>query len=516
MIEQLFFNVLEVSLTVSPVLLLLFLFSRRISRAYSAKWNYFVWLLLAVRMLLPFNFTFPSAPVAIQVPEQILQPIAGEQAVFGVSSQSIGQSAAAASASAVSSPAAFSVLQIATLLWICGVVLFLFFHFAGYALFLRRVKHWRRPAAAPLMKIFSQKKQDMGIQKDIPLYTCTEVDSPMLVGFFKPMVLLPDCPVTSEELGIILAHELVHYKRHDLWYQLFLLAANAVHWFNPLAYRMLRRADNDLELFCDEVIVKNQSTAFRKTYAEAMLLYLTKKMRHSTVLQTNFLGGSKIMKQRFIRLYDNTKRKNGFALLALVLCITIFTGAFVACTSNPSSGTDSSSTLSGSSSGDTNSSSSVSSSVSSAAGSTPAKGTQTTQTATNSSKAAVNSSAQNNIAQKTKDYILNGQGDIPEASKLQWSPTFLNQVNIDAVYKEYIAKGGKADDIKSFAKYLTENAPVPSNWKTMFEADLQKAYGEKVSRYESLQNNLYQAYVVKDGKEVPYVAVNARTGYFHG
>lgn len=515
MIERLFVNVLEVSLTVSPVLLLLFLFSRRISSAYSAKWSYFVWLLLAVRLILPFNFTFPSAPVAIEVPAKILQPIAGGQTVFGASSQTMGQSAAAeAPASAISSPAVFSVLQIVTLLWICGAVLFLFFHFAGYALFLHRVKHWRRPAAASMLKIFSQKKQAMGIQKDIPLYTCTEVDSPMLVGFFKPMILLPDCPVTSEELQVILTHELIHYKRHDLWYQLLLLAANAMHWFNPLAYWMLRRADNDLELLCDEVIVKNQSTDFRKTYGEAMLVYLSQRKRHSTVLQTNFLGGSKAMKQRFIRLYDNKKRKNGFALLVLVGCVTVFIGAFVACTSNPLSGTDnSSSTPAGSASSSTNPSSA---SVSSAVSSTSSKSTKTTQTAANSSKAAASSSASNNIAEKTKDYILGGQGDIPEASKLQWSPTFLNQVDIDAVYKEYLAKGGKANDIAAFAKYLTENAPVPSNWKTLFEADLQKEYGEKVSRYESLGGNLYQAYVIKDGKEVPYVAVNSRTGYFHG
>lgn len=122
----------------------------------------------------------------------------------------------------------------------------------------------------------------------------------------------------------------------------------------------------------------------------------------------------------------------------------------------------------------------------------------------------------NDIAQKTKEYIINGQKDKPSAKKLNWSETFLNQVNIEAVYYKYISAGGKSDDIQGFAGYLTKNAPVPRNWKALFEADLWEAYGEKVSKYEFLQDNLYQVYVRKNGSDVPYVAVNARTGYFHG
>ncbi|WP_243158101.1 hypothetical protein [Aminipila terrae] len=131
-------------------------------------------------------------------------------------------------------------------------------------------------------------------------------------------------------------------------------------------------------------------------------------------------------------------------------------------------------------------------------------------------KATVADKAESNIAQQTKEYILKGQEDIPEARQLQWSETFLNQVDIDAIYKKYIADGGKKDDIKSFAAYLTQNAPTPDNWQEMVKSDIAKDYDEKVSKIELLQDDLYQVYIEKDGSEIPYVVVNSRTGYYHG
>lgn len=132
------------------------------------------------------------------------------------------------------------------------------------------------------------------------------------------------------------------------------------------------------------------------------------------------------------------------------------------------------------------------------------------------SKESAASSTDENIAQKTKEYITNGQKDIPEAEKLKWSTAFLDKADIKGVYRKYLAAGGKIGDIESFAEYLTKNAPVLSNWKEMFETDFANSYDQKVTRYEPLQDNFYQVYIKNDSSEVPFVVVNARTGYFHG
>ena len=59
-------------------------------------------------------------------------------------------------------------------------------------------------------------------------------------------------------------------------------------------------------------------------------------------------------------------------------------------------------------------------------------------------------SPEHNVTEKIKNYIINGQENKPEAQKIKWSKTFLNQVDIESLYKQYIANGGNADDLESF------------------------------------------------------------------
>ncbi|GAA0077665.1 hypothetical protein UT300005_20430 [Clostridium sp. CTA-5] len=137
-------------------------------------------------------------------------------------------------------------------------------------------------------------------------------------------------------------------------------------------------------------------------------------------------------------------------------------------------------------------------------------------TSNEKSSPSENSITDENIKEKVINYIINGQENKPEAQKIKWSKSFLNQVNIENLYKQYIKKGGNIENLEKFAEYITLNAPIPNNWEKLFEQDLYDKYGEKVVRLEHLQDDLYQAYVKKDGKEVPYVVVSSRTGYFHG
>lgn len=144
------------------------------------------------------------------------------------------------------------------------------------------------------------------------------------------------------------------------------------------------------------------------------------------------------------------------------------------------------------------------------------------QTASNSNNASeeINKPSDNisedNISEKVKDYILNGQEDKSEAEKLKWSNAFLNQVDIEALYNQYISEGGNAEDIKKIAEYITTNAPIQDDWEELFKKELFEVYGQEVVKLEHLEGDLYQAYVNIDGSEVPYVTVSARTGYFHG
>ncbi|MDD3225001.1 MAG: hypothetical protein PHX70_09945 [Clostridium sp.] len=127
-----------------------------------------------------------------------------------------------------------------------------------------------------------------------------------------------------------------------------------------------------------------------------------------------------------------------------------------------------------------------------------------------------NNNSEQNISEKVKDYILNDQQNVSQAQQIKWSKTFLDQVDIKSLYKKYTANGGNANDIQSFAQYITANAPIQNNWQDMFKKDAYNIYKQKIVKLEYLGNDLYQAYIEQNGSQVPFVVVSSRTGYFHG
>ncbi|SJT59092.1 Uncharacterised protein [Clostridioides difficile] len=204
----------------------------------------------------------------------------------------------------------------------------------------------------------------------------------------------------------------------------------------------------------------------------------------------------------------------------LMLCLLLCTMFLTACSSNDSKSTnnlvdDNSNKSATQNSNDTNESENTSQNFKD----THKKkdNPKNSKATSNEKTASLNNNSENeNIKEKVMNYIINGQENKPEAEKIKWSKTFLNQVDIENLYKQYIKNGGETNDLEKFADYITLNAPIPNDWEKLFEKDLYDTYGEKVVRLEHLQDDLYQAYIKKDGVEVPYVVVSSRTGYFHG
>ena len=121
----------------------------------------------------------------------------------------------------------------------------------------------------------------------------------MIIGFFKPVLVLPKERYSPEELFFILKHELVHLKREDIYFKLLFVTASAVHWFNPFIWIMQKEAAVDMELSCDKRVTQGASYAEWKAYTETLLSMLHKRCDRRTILSTQFYGGTKIMKKRF-------------------------------------------------------------------------------------------------------------------------------------------------------------------------------------------------------------------------
>ena len=350
---ELLLNTVKWSAVVGAAALVLWLLKPRMDRRYSPKWRYWAWLGLAAALLLapvPWGELLPEeaaviAPVVVEVPyyqvtvgdntglraesyregdDLRLPSDRGQVELFGAGSREELTAAYRTSGVVITAETAL------TALWLAGGGCFLLYHALGSWLFLRRRRRWSLSPTTELAETYEALAREMGIAHPPALRLCREVGSPMVAGLLRPTLLLPETAAEETTLPFIFRHELTHYKRQDLWYQLLLLLAAAVHWFNPLAHLMRRWAASDLELTCDEAVMAGADAAVRRSYGEALLASLHRqKGLERAALSTHFYGGAAAMRDRLWNLLGSGARKRGALVLAVVLTLTLLAACAV-------------------------------------------------------------------------------------------------------------------------------------------------------------------------------------------
>jgi Antirepressor regulating drug resistance, predicted signal transduction N-terminal membrane component len=346
MLQTIFENVIEVSLTISAVIVILLLLLPWIHKKYSYKWRYWVWLVLAVRLLIPFNLSLPKAPIKLVQPSYNVEfNIPVQNGAPGQMQSNTSGLQPAEDSTAVRTVRTVTLSEMLPIVWVLGIALFLLYHISGYLLFRRSILHFSRPIEdRQIAEMWLEMKDKLKIRKDIEILLCKNIQSPMMTGFFKPVLLLPGLDFKSSELKIILNHELIHYKRRDIWYKLLLTCANGIHWFNPLVYIMAAISNKDIEMVCDSEMVKSSDAAFRKEYGETILSAVRKGNLRRAAFSTNFYGGKKTMKERFSNIFDMGKKRRGIMTLCILLVIVFAASGLIACQEGIASARNSSGT----------------------------------------------------------------------------------------------------------------------------------------------------------------------------
>ena len=281
-------NLIQTGLTASAAALVLLLLRRVMKKRYPARAVCIVWAILAIRLLIPVQLTLPDAPLQVTprttyLSNVMLDAAAIEQAELPVYEQAgavttqhwVTNGEVQALREAAGGPGAFSVFdlgQVLCVLWIIGAVAFAVWQWHSYRSFVCVLKNSSHPAGRDtLRRVFEEQKQSLSIRRDIPLRVTPAADCPLLAGFIKPALYLPDEALSAGEAGFIFRHELTHYKRGDLWLKLLLTAARSVHWFNPLVHLLARFAQEDIELACDDAVVRGMDVDDRRAYGETIL-----------------------------------------------------------------------------------------------------------------------------------------------------------------------------------------------------------------------------------------------------
>ncbi|MHC4464363.1 MAG: M56 family metallopeptidase [Planctomycetota bacterium] len=153
------------------------------------------------------------------------------------------------------------------LIGVCVLSIRLLFGFAG-------VYRWRRrlvPLPENLAQSIAALSERLGMPGFLRVFASPFARLPIAVGYFRPMVLLPLTMLTqlpAEMLDAIIAHELAHIRRFDLWVNVFQRAVETFLFYHPVVWWLSNRLRNEREFCCDELAA--EATGSRSTYASAL------------------------------------------------------------------------------------------------------------------------------------------------------------------------------------------------------------------------------------------------------
>ena len=154
-------------------------------------------------------------------------------------------------------------------IWVAGIVLTAALFIFGY------LKSHQKLSAAVLLstKFLDNWKSEQKLKRSLAILMSDQVTTPLTFGILKPKIILPanmDLQ-NSTKLQYVLAHEFYHIKRVDALWKLLAVIVLCVHWFNPFVWVAFMLANRDLEISCDEWVVKKFGKNTKKKYAYALI-----------------------------------------------------------------------------------------------------------------------------------------------------------------------------------------------------------------------------------------------------
>ena len=250
-----FLKLLNLSISASWLVLVVLVLRLVLKRA--PKWvDVLLWGMVALRLMLPFSIesALSLIPSAETVSPEVVQFDPAPTITSGVTiidnavNPSLSESFAAAPLASVNPLYVWTYL--AGWVWLIGLAAMLLYALVSYLRLRRRVS-----ASIPLWE---------------NVYVCDEVPSPFILGIVHPRIYLPSA-LDEAQRGSVLSHERAHLARRDHWWKPLGFALLAVYWFNPLlwlAYTLLCR---DIELACDERVLRGMDAGQVKDYSSALL-----------------------------------------------------------------------------------------------------------------------------------------------------------------------------------------------------------------------------------------------------
>ncbi|MBE5938879.1 MAG: hypothetical protein E7266_00645 [Lachnospiraceae bacterium] len=304
--EDLFIKLLNMSITASWLILAIILVRLIFKRAPKFI-RCILWALVGIRLIVPFSFdSFLSlVPSSEPIPQDIIY---SETPVLNTGIPPVDNIVNPVLDNTVTSDpftdtnTLQTITYVASVIWIIGVAVLIIYSIVSYIRIVRRVKP--------------------SINLDENIYINDDINSPFILGIIRPRIYLPS-DLSEQERACVVPHEKAHLKRGDHLWKPLSFAILTVYWFNPLiwvAYILLCR---DIELACDERVIKKMESDNKLTYSEVLL---SCSVPRHMIIACPLAFGEVGVKSRIKSVLNYKKPGFWIILAAILVCIAITVG----------------------------------------------------------------------------------------------------------------------------------------------------------------------------------------------
>lgn len=301
--EILFLKLVNMSIVASWLVLAVILFRLLLKKAPKYI-RCIMWMLVGVRLICPFSFKsnlslIPSAEV---LPGDVLS---GPQFVIntglGAVDSRINAHIGDRYFEGVSVPTGngFDTMRILSYVWLVGILMMLVYTAVSY--------------------IRTRRSLAEAVESTNGIWMCDHVKTPFILGVFKPRIFMPSS-MNELDVDYVVAHEKAHLKRLDHIWKPFGFLLLTVYWFNPvmwIAYILLCR---DIELACDEKVIKDMSLDSKKLYSEVLI---NCSMQRRLIVACPLAFGEVGVKERIKTVLNYKKPAFWIVIVALVVCVAV-------------------------------------------------------------------------------------------------------------------------------------------------------------------------------------------------
>lgn len=309
-------SIASMSLVASVPILMIIILRAIGSNKLPKKIFVMLWGIVLCRLLIPF--TIPTNLTIDQTVMPVSHSTGTSNRFEGMIQQTIGQLSSHGQVperSTTSSGFFFSISPIFVIWFILAVLIFSFFIMTH----LRSLKTYKMALPIENPKL----KQWLGEQKvlrNVQLRQSDQISSPLTYGIFRPVILLPKTMADTDmnQAIHVMTHELTHIKRFDLVFKWFLIIALSIHWFNPLVWVLYVLANRDLEMSCDETVIKKFGKNSTSAYA-LTLIQLTELNSKWTPLHSHFSKHS--IEERIVSVMQKSKSNIFRTILSFILVL---------------------------------------------------------------------------------------------------------------------------------------------------------------------------------------------------